>query len=86
MEDMIKEEKACLPSLMKLCVQKVTSLMERLTHIKRNEIQMALHNSKLDAQQEQNINYGLIYKDTNVLKINQKVNTWCCKNNAVKSI
>ena len=74
MEDMIKEEKACLSSLMKLCVQKVISLMERLTHIKRNAIQMALHNSKLDKQQEQNVNYGLIYKDTNVLKINQKVN------------
>ena len=74
LENLLKEEKACLYFIIQLSIQKLIYFIERLHHIKRNVIDIALYNSKLEEEQAQKVNNAIIYNDSNVLKIKQKLN------------
>ena len=95
---MIKGEKSCLNSFVKIALNKMVSLLERLNHIKRNSIEFALHNAKLDEEQEKRNCNIVVYNESNKVNIKPKVNPskiemllnkspkeYCCSNNSYSS-
>ena len=98
LNSIIKGEKSCLNSFVKIALNKMVSLLERLNHIKRNSIEFALHNAKLDEEQEKRNCNIIVYNESNKVNIKPKVNhskiekilnkspkEYCCSNNSYSS-
>ena len=74
LNEIVKTEKTCLNLLVKLTIQKIISLLERLHHIKRNTIEYALHNTKKEEKIERKNYNSIEINNLNKVNLTPKVN------------